>query len=183
MSEEIMGFNGGAIIRGEHEREAGNGKTPKYVIKCAKLFSSEMKGLEDCAPCDWVKTGGSRITSFDASGKMSGDTKITGKDPIISMKYGPWGPILQQYMYEGTKLDEICIYRLMDINGEVSTTQELSYTTCLIKTYDQDADKIIFSFCYVSLEDLHIAYDHDGKKVGQNGMQFDFTTLKVKSLS
>ncbi len=99
------------------------------------------------------------------------------------MKYGSWGPILQQYMYEGTKLDTIGIYRLMDINGEIIIAQKLFYKTCLIKTYDQEADKIMFTFCYVALEDLHIAYDTEGHKLGQNGMQFDFTTLKVKSIS
>lgn len=181
----MMNFNSRIIHNqdSEHSETVGKGKTPKYVIKCAKLFSSKMKNLEDCAPCDWVKTGGSRITSFDASGKLNGDTRITGKDPIVSMKYGPWGPVLQQYMYEGTKLEEICVYRLMDINGEVIIIQQLNYDTCLLKTYDQDEDKIIFTFCYVALEDLHISYDQDGHKLGQNGMQFDFTTLKVKSSS
>lgn len=177
-----MVFNSGMTPEEEHAHVHKNGKTPKYVVCCEKLFSSEIKGLEDCAPCEWVKTGGSRLTSFDASGKLSGDTRITGKDPIISMKYGSWGPILQQHMYEGTKLDTIGIYRLTDINGEIIITQKLHYKTCLIKTYDQDADKIEFSFCYVSLEDLHIAYDHEGRKLGQNGMQFDFTTLKVKTV-
>ncbi len=181
---DMMSFNSRTIHEGQGETEISkHGKTPKYVICCDKIFSSEMKGLEDCAPCDWIKTGGSRITQFDSSGKLSGDTRITGKDPIISMKYGSWAPIIQQFMYDGTKLDTIGIYRLMDINGEIIIIQKLHYKTCLIKTYDQDADKILFSFCYVSLEDLHIAYDTEGHKLGQNGMQFDFTTLKVKSIS
>ena len=122
------------------------------------------------------------MTEFDISGKISGDTHITGKDPIVSMKYGSWAPILQQFMYEGTTLDTIGIYRLADINGEIIVTQKLNYKTCLIKTYDQNADNIEFSFCYVLLEDLHISYDHEGRKLGQNGMQFDFTTLKVKTI-
>ena len=184
---EMMHFNSKTIHDHDHEDEhshtAGKGKTPKYVVKCAKLFSSKMKGLEDCAPCDWVKTGGSRITSFDASGKLNGNTLITGKDPVVKMKYGPWGPVLQQYMYEGSKLDQISIYRLMDINSEMIIVQQLNYDTCLLKTYDQDGDNIMFTFCYVSLEDLHISYDQEGKKLGQNGMEFNFTTLKVKPSS
>mgnify|MGYP007035339624 CR=1 FL=1 len=180
---EFMHFNSSQPVDEDalHSRTAGGGKSPKYVVRCDKLFSSEMKGLEDCAPCDWVKTGGSRITSFDASGKLVGNAKITGKDPIISMKYGPWGPVLQQHMYNGTTLEMIHVYRLSDVNGEKIIMQELNYDTCLIKTYDQNGDNIVFTFCYVSVEDLHVSYDQDGNKLGQSGMQFNFTTLKVKS--
>ncbi len=183
----MMEFNHKVLHEDENlhstEKKVGGGKSPKYVVRCKDIFSSSMKGLEDCAPCDWVKTGGSRITTFDSSGKLNGDTTISGKDPIVCMQYGPWAPILQQYMYTGTKLEKISIYRLMDINGEKIIIQQLNYTTCLIKTYDQEADKILFTFCFVSLEDLQIAYTQDGHKLGQNGMKFDFSMLKVQSSS
>lgn len=162
------------------EKKVG-GESPKYVVKCKDIFSSTMKGLEDCAPCDWVKTGGSRIATFDSSGKLNGDTTITGKDPVICMQYGPWAPVLQEFMYSGKPLEQISVYRLMDINGEKIKIQELNYSVCLIKTYDQEADKILFTFCFSTLEDLQIAYNQDGHKLGQNGMQFDFTTLEIKN--
>lgn len=181
---EIMSFNQRILHEGENQEESGEkpgkGKSPTYVVKCGDIFSSTMEGLEDCAPCDWVKTGGSRISSFDSSGKLTGDVKISGKDPMVCMRYGPWGPVLQEYMYTGTKLDQISVYRVMDINREKIKIQELNYYTCLIKTYDQEADKILFTFCFVRLEDLQIARDQKGKKLGQNGMMFDFTTLEAK---
>ena len=99
------------------------------------------------------------------------------------MKNGPWGPILQEFMYAGKELKEISIYQVMDVHNEKIKMQELNYSNCLIKTYDQEADRILFTFCFASVEDLQIAYDHHGKKLGQHGMQFDFTTLKVKSTS
>lgn len=182
---DIMRFNDGIVHEDNPQNSTsvtigGAGKSPKYVVKCGDFFSSTMDGLEDCAPCDWIKTGGSRITKFDSSGRINGDTVITGKDPIIRMQYGPWAPVLQQCMYQGTTLDEVGIYRLTDINGDKVIIQELHYYTCLIKTYDQEADKILFTFCFKILEDLQIAFDQEGNKLGKNGMQFDFTTLKVK---
>ncbi len=161
----------------------GAGRSPKYVVKCGDLFSSTMEGLEDFAPCDWMKAGGARLAQLDSSGKMTGDVVITGKYPLVRMLYGPWGPILQQAMYQGLPQEEICIYRLSDINGEKIITQELHYLTCLIRTYDQEADKILFSFCFKIVQDLQIAYDQEGNKLGKNGMEYDFTTLKVNNLS
>lgn len=165
------------------EVRIGEGRAPKYAIRCAEMFSSEMTGMEDCAPCDWVKTGGARTASFDSSGKLNGDARIIGKDPVVQMDYGPWAPVLQEFMYTGNKIEEIDIYRLTDINGEIVQIQQLKYSTCMVKTYDQEGDKILFSFCFVTLEDLQMSYKQDGTKIGQVGMQFDFTTLAVKSTS
>lgn len=186
---EIMTFNHRVLHEEEHtylnERKVGGdgGKAPKYVIKCDKIFSSSMEKFKDCAPCDWIKVGGARITTFDSSGKLNGDTTISGKDPAVCMKNGPWGPVLQEFMYAGKELKRISIYQIMDIHNEKVKMQELNYSNCLIKTYDQEADKILFTFCFASVEDLQITYDHEGKKLGQLGMQFDFTTLEVKSPS
>lgn len=180
----ILNFNQKAEQEDDNQRDkekADGGKSPKYVVKCTDIFSSTMEGFEDCAPCDWVKTGGSRTAVFDSSGVINGDATITGKDPLVRMDYGPWGPILQEYMYTGKSLEQISIYRLTDVQSKKIKIQELNYSTCLIKTYDQEADKILFSFCFVTLEDLQIAIDQNGRKLGQNGMQFDFTTLEVKN--
>ena len=99
------------------------------------------------------------------------------------MKYGSWGPIIQQYMFEGKKLDTIAIKRMISINGTKVIIQTITYGTCLIKTYEQSGDTITFSYCYVSIEDVNTAYGHDGTKVGNTGVKFDYSTLKSESVS
>jgi hypothetical protein len=160
----------------------GGAKTPQYVITCKEFFDSDIEGMaDDGTPCLWIETGGARLATFDSSGELSGDGKIISKDPIVCMKYGSWGPLIQQYMFEGKKLDKITVTRLTSINTTVIPIQTLDYEVCLIKTYEQTGDTITFSFCYVSITDTNIAYDHStGEKIGQTAMKFNFGSLKVE---
>ena len=164
--------------------DMGSAYTPQYMISCEDFFSSNVEGMEDdSAPCLWVETGGARIATYDSSGELSGDGRIVCKDAVVCMKYGSWGPIIQQYMFEGKKLDTIAIKRMISINGTKVIIQTITYGTCLIKTYEQSGDTITFSYCYVSIEDVNTAYGHDGTKVGNTGVKFDYSTLKSESVS
>lgn len=164
--------------------DMGSAYTPQYMISCEDFFSSNVEGMEDdSAPCLWVETGGARIATYDSSGELSGDGRIVCKDVVVCMKYGSWGPIIQQYMFEGKKLETIAIKRMISINGTKVIIQTITYGTCLIKTYEQSGDTITFTYCYVSLEDVNTAYGHDGTKVGNTGVKFDYSTLKSESVS
>ena len=168
----------------EEEAKKKGSHTPQFLIKCDDIFSSDIDGSEkDGAPCLWIDTGSERHATHDASGEHTGDGKVVGEDVIVCMKYGSWGPLLQEGMLAGKVLDEINIHRLISNHGKQVTAQELTYENCLIKFYRQSGDHIIFSFGYSAVEDLKIKYDAKGTKTGQVGMKFDFSKLKVEGKS
>ncbi|MDR2158112.1 MAG: hypothetical protein LBO02_02230 [Holosporaceae bacterium] len=160
----------------------GGAKTPQYVITCKDFFDSDIEGMdEDSTPCLWIETGGGRLVTYDSSGELGGDGKIVNKDPVVCMKYGSWGPLIQQYMYTGKKLDLITVTRLTSIEQTIVPIQRLEYATCLIKTYEQYGDTVTFSFCYIEITDTNIAYNHNtGEKLGQTAMKFNMGSLKVE---
>lgn len=173
-------FKNGYTVHGNLNSSNGGASTPQYIIKCKEFFDSEIENFEeDSSPCLSIEVGSARLATYDSSGELSGDGRIVTLDPVVKMKYGSWAPIIQQYMYEGKKLETISIKRFISINGTKIIIQELNYQNCLIKNYMQEEDLITFSFCFVILEDVNIAYDHEGQKIGNTATIFNTSTLKV----
>jgi hypothetical protein len=174
---------------GNFNSHLGSGKTPQFVITCPDIFNSELGQIggadasADTAPCITVDLGSARIATYDSSGQQSGDGSIVSKDIQIYMKYGSWGPVIQQRLYEGTKTDQISIRRLISINGTLVVIQEIICKTCMFKTYTQDGDTIRFSFCFVNYTDLSKSYAHDGTALGVVGVEIDYGTVGVKPIS
>jgi hypothetical protein len=163
-----------------HNSENGGAQTPQYIIQCKEFFGSDIEGFEDnSTPCLWIEVGSVRLSTYDSSGELFGDGRIITRDPIVCMKYGSWAPIIQQYMFEGKNIPAISVKRFVSINGTKVIIQELNYDTCLMKTYEQDGDTITFTFCFVAVEDVNIAYDHEGKKLGNTATKFDTGSLKI----
>jgi hypothetical protein len=170
---------------------ASGSKTPQYVIQCPNtdIFTSDLGKIGgkdasgDTAPCLWVETGAARLATYDSSGQLSGDGKIISINPMVLMKYGDWAPVLQQLMWEGKKIDQIIIKRVISIRQTLEVIQETDFSNCLINTFKQEGDTIRFSFCYVNVTDLSRVFSNDGDLLGQRGVKFDATNLEVKSIS
>lgn len=180
--EQLFMNGANAQRNGANSLNATNGgaATPQYIIVCPEFFSSEIEGFEEISsPCLGIDVGSARLATYDSSGELSGDGRIVTLDPIVRMKYGSWAPIIEQYMYEGKKLEKISLKRFISINGTKVIIQELNYENCLIKSYVQEDDLITFSYCFVILEDVDISYDHEGKKIGNTATIFNTSTLKV----
>ncbi|MDR1982976.1 MAG: hypothetical protein LBQ08_04245 [Holosporaceae bacterium] len=166
-------------------------KTPQYVIQCpgTDIFTSDLGKISgkdassDTAPCLWIETGAARLATYDSSGQLSGDGKVVSCDPIVLMKYGDWAPSIQQLMIEGKKIDQIIIKRVVSIRQTLEVIQEIDYSTCLIKTYKQEGGTIMFSFNYVEVTDLSRVFGHEGDLLGQRGMKFNSSNLKIESIS
>ena len=156
--------------------------TPQYVVVCKDFFSGCIDGLDgDAAPCLTVESGGVRHASFDSSGETSTDGRIKMLDPIITMKYGSWGPLIQESMFQGKHVGMMSVKRYISVQGEKVMIQELNYENCLIKAYQQDAEIITFSFCFVIITDINIKFDCSGQKIGNVAVCFDSSTMKVKT--
>lgn len=156
--------------------------TPQWMIKCDDFFDSDVEGFDaDSTPCLWVKLGASRSTSYDSGGEMTGDGRITSKSVIVSMKYGSWAPLIQQYMYEGKNVKALSLIRFSNIEGTKVIIQQIDYTTCKIERYVQDGDIITFAFNFTKVVDTNTAYGADGTKIGNTAIEFDSSTLGVKS--
>jgi hypothetical protein len=168
-------------VETHNSKDHDTSKTPEYLIQCSDFFESGVDGFDNASPCLWVEMGFAKTVKYDSSGKLSGDGKIINDDPVVCMNYGSWGPIIQQYMFEGTKIKAIGVKRFRSVEKHKEVIQELTYSTCLIKTYKQKGDTIIFTFCYVSLEDASVSFDHEGKKLGRTATMFDTISLKVTS--
>lgn len=155
---------------------------PHYMIKSDKIFVNENDSDGKVgAECLWVDSGSERHSTHDASGEHIGDGKVIGNDVVVCMKYGAWGPLLQECMLAGTVLKEIHINRMISQHGKQTTVQELTYENCMVKAYHQSGDRVLFAFGYSAVEDLKIKYDSKGVKTGQIGMKFDFGKVHVEA--
>ncbi|MDR0753308.1 MAG: hypothetical protein LBE95_01425 [Holosporaceae bacterium] len=165
----------------------GGSKTPQYVIKSdddSSLFDSDMKDdFAKCAPVLWWEFGGARLITLDSSGQQSGDGKIVNKDVKICMKSGDWNPLLQQWMYEGKRIASLVVMRLASIEGTLIVIQEVTFEKCIIRSYVQSGDTIVFTFCFVVVTDMIKAYDHEGTLVGNVGVKYHVGEVSVESIS
>ena len=154
---------------------------PQWMIKCEDFFDSDVEGFDgDSTPCLWVKVGASRKTTYDAGGELTGDGKITSRSVIVSMKYGSWAPLIQQYMYEGKNVKALSLIRFSCIEGTKVIIQQIDYTVCKIEQYVQDGDVITFAFNFVKVVDTNTAYGTDGTKIGNTAVVFDSSSVKVE---
>ncbi|MDR0581141.1 MAG: hypothetical protein LBG04_03460 [Holosporaceae bacterium] len=166
---------------------SGASKTPQWVIGTDEdtgIFDSDMDGdFAKMAVALWIVFGSARLATYDSSGQQSGDGKIVNRDVTVCMKFGDYGPPLQQWMFSGKKITTITIKRVISVNGTLIVIQELTYGTCVIKTYEQNGDVITFTFAFVTYTDMSLAYDHDGTLVGRVGMSYDAAKITVAAVS
>jgi hypothetical protein len=158
-------------------------RTSNWIIQCAGIFSSEINGFEDAATCYRVNRGIVRKATVNSNGQQFGDGQIVVRNIEVWMPYSNWGPLIQQHLYEGKKIDKIVIIRLININGTNVVIQELTCEVCMFVQYDQNNDLIWFAFCSAKITDLNKAFDHDGNPVGNIGTIYDGRSAKVEALS
>ncbi|MDR2107075.1 MAG: hypothetical protein LBO73_00920 [Holosporaceae bacterium] len=169
-----------------HNNPVGGARTPQYIIVCKDFFESDMETPdstvgESGTPCLSIKTGAMRLVTYDASGELDGDGKIAFQNPIACLKYGVWGPKIQEYMYNGKQVENIAIHRVSNINNTNIAVQKLEYDKCLIKTYEQVNDTITFSFCFLVLRDIKVLYSSaDGTSKGMVAVSFDAAAVKAE---
>ncbi|MDR3151668.1 MAG: hypothetical protein LBT67_02320 [Holosporaceae bacterium] len=151
----------------------------QYVITCEGIFDSDIDGLaENSAPILWVESGCARLYTQDPTGEHSGDGKVMGINTLIYMKYGMWGPKLQEKLYKGTIIESIAIKRLASINGTKKILQTMTFTVCSIITYKQTNDIIAFNFNYSSRSDESTSlWQGDATENGKVASQFDFPSM------
>ncbi|GHU11174.1 hypothetical protein FACS189449_02090 [Alphaproteobacteria bacterium] len=182
-------FNGHDLFSNK-KGEPGNGNndtdaaiTPQFLVVCEDLFDSELDGFDNATPCEWFDVGSSRFITTNDAGGVSRDSKIVGSDPVIQMKYGSWGPLIQEYLYSGKNIPTIGIRRLSCINGTKVIIQAIDYETCLVKTYRQQEDLIEFTFSAITAQDVVTVYDEKGTKQGNLGTKFDYSTMLINAIS
>jgi hypothetical protein len=156
--------------------------TPQWLIRCDALFSSSIEGFDDdSAPIERMETGVARRTTLDASGEFSGDGTVISQTIVIYMKYGSWGPLIQQYFYDGKNVNKISLIRFTNHEGTKVIVQQIDFETCKIASYEQADDVIRFTFNYQKITDESIYYNDAGEKQGSNVVLFESDTLKVGS--
>jgi len=151
--------------------------SPQIVIKAESIFSSIMEGYEDFAPCLKFNFGTARISTTDSSNSLSGNGRVISKPPAVHMKYGVWGPRLQECLTGGTHIEEMVIKRLMINGGSAVEIQAIQFTDVFITTYIQEDDEILFTFSFAKMLDAQIVYKNSGEKLaGVNAYEYDYTT-------
>ncbi|GHT95579.1 hypothetical protein FACS1894122_13200 [Alphaproteobacteria bacterium] len=163
--------------------------TPQFLVVCDDFFEhalddvqdDEGYGCDNAAPCLWFNIGSTRFIKRDTGG-VSMDSRIIGNDPTVHMKYGSWGPLIQEQLYSGKNIPAIGIRRLSSVNGTKVIVQAIDYENCMLKTYQQMDDTIEFSFSATSAQDVAIVFDDNGTKRGNLGTKFNYTTKLIDSI-
>jgi len=141
---------------------------PKYIIVAKGIFPDTIKGRKDAGFCYTFKTAIYRMPEDENNkhSKAIGSGKIVKKDVIVCVPSGRWGASLQAHMAQSIVIKSVCIVR-SELDGEIENVlQETEFTNCRIMTYDQQDDKIIFSFTYDTKTDDFTDYTKDGLKKG-----------------
>ncbi|GHU16791.1 hypothetical protein FACS189472_02650 [Alphaproteobacteria bacterium] len=171
-------------------KEEGEASTPQFLIVCEEFFEHaiddvsdfEGYGCDNVAPCLWFDIGSARFITHDSSG-VSMDSKVVGTDPTVHMKYGSWGPLIQEQLYSGKNVPAIGIRRLSSINGTKVIVQAIDYEDCMLKTYRQRDDTIEFSFSAETAQDVAIVFDNKGMKRGNLGTKYNYSTKLIDSFA
>lgn len=158
-------------------------ESAQCIVKCPDLgFTCNVAGFEtDSTPCIDFEIGGSRLNTYDSSGELNGDGQMSADDAIVYMKYGSWGPLIQQRMYNGNTLSCISIIRLASIEKSNEIVQQIDFENCLIKTYKQKRSFIMFSFSFAILRDTSNKFTHDAQLVGAVATEVNYPAMTVKS--
>jgi hypothetical protein len=179
-NKELFGDTVGEVSSG-----AEGSKSAQYLIYCKDFFESSVEtsdgegGSEGGIPCLSIQTASARPVTYDSSGELDGDGKVSFRNAIVRMKYGVWGPKLQDAMFQGKKIENIAVCRLSQINGNNMAVQVFGFDSCVIKTYTQVRDIIIFSFAFAIYRDIKIVYDaEEATMQGIVGVQFDVGLAK-----
>lgn len=155
--------------------------TPQWVVECPQLFSGTIQGREgNTTPCLWIKVGAYRDTSYDTSGELYGDGAVVSDNVVVAMRYGSWGPFIQDFMYNGKNIPKISLVRFSHIEGTQIEVQRIDYFVCKICQYVQKDDIITWSFNFVKVIDTNIAYNNDGSKIGNAAVEYNSDSLLVK---
>ena len=156
-------------------------RTPEFIITCPEFFDSLIEEYgADTAPCWMVETGSYRLTSYDTTDEVFGSGKISASAPIVWMKYGSWGPLIQQALAEGKIINAITIRRLTSSTMTRTVLQETTYTTCVITRYKQIKNRIAFSFAYLEVTDISTSMKPDGSAKGQFGVSVNYGSVVVQ---
>lgn len=168
----------------QEQLERNSAKTPQWLIDCGDFFDGEVDGCEDTAtPCLKFKTGSCRVVTHDSSGELHGD-HIEMQNCIVCMRYGSWGPLLQENMNLGKKSEKMIVKRITSIDNATVIIQTLTYSNCRITGYEQKESLIAFAFSYTAYEDIANVYEQGTNKLlGKSGTAFDAQTLKSTSIS
>lgn len=150
----------------QHEKKIKQNH-PKYVIVADGVFEDEHHGYKNAGLCHTFKTSIYRM--HEDSSAVSAPLKhgkLIRKDVIACIPVGRWGASIQSHISESKIIPVISIIRVEYSKGFENTVQKTDFKKCLIMTYDQVDDKILFSFSYDSKTDDFTDYTKDGVKRG-----------------
>lgn len=157
----------------------GASKTPQLLIvsKTPSMFSSAIENYLDHTPVIKFRNAVSRNLTVDSSDHLTGDGTILAQSPIIFMKNGEWGPMLQECLIQGSPIESFQIKRIATLDKEIRQLQITEYINCFITKYEQIGDEISFAFAYHQMTDAIAKFLPDGTKKGSSAYQFNYGTF------
>jgi hypothetical protein len=157
----------------------GSSKTPQLLITSnePKMFSSAIENYLDCTPIIKFRNAVSRNLTVDSSDHLTGDGTILAQSPVIFMKNGEWGPMLQECLIQGSPVASFQIKRIATLDKEIRQLQVTEYINCFITKYEQIGDEISFAFAYHQMTDAIAKFLPDGTKKGSSAYQFNYGTF------
>lgn len=180
----------GVGINGEPYDSGGGGinssnraaETPQWMIVSEKIFDSEVsedkyKYMENGAPCNEIKVGYGRNLTFDSSGENTQDGRLVARPVLVRMRFGQWGPKIQERLFKGMRIEKIELHRIQIIENEVKPIQIISFDNCYITWYNQEGSTILFSFTFTIVTDTIMMYDYEHNLLGNIVVDHDLEAM------
>lgn len=189
MTSSLTGFSDWHAGRFSLDSEVDNtvsssnraASTSHWLIKNTTFFYSLIKGYEqDTSPCLRVELGNFRNISYDQVDEITGDGQIIFSPFVVYMKYGTWGPLIQEALMNGKNVGDIVLIRITSTNGIPMVLQEYTGSDCVITSYRQEGDLIRFTYIARAIQDVCSAKKVDGTDAGNCGFSFNIATTEQK---
>jgi hypothetical protein len=87
--------------------------------------------------------------------------------------------MIQGRLAKGIVITKITIKKALFIMGKIETVQVMEFSNCVIQSYQQKGDIILFTFRYSSYSDSHTEFK-DGTKGGTAATQVDLAKWEIE---
>lgn len=154
-------------------------KSPEWLIKMDDDLTGSVAGYEQYSELFGWYANSSRYTSPDVSNRLFTSAKLRHSDLVIQIPNGGYGPTVENKMNSGVPYVSIEIVRLGNIKSTSVKLQETKFSTCYIKEYTQELDRIVLTARITKKENTVFVYDNDGNNTGQTVSSTDYSKNTV----
>ena len=156
----------------KHHELSGMAKsTPEWLVSFDEILTPHVpaghNGDVNAAELVGFTHNTLRETVDHSVNQLIANAATRWSDLIVIIQNSTYAPILEQYMNNGTRIDNTKITRWGWINGAFTCLEERVFRYCFITQFRQILDYITLFVRYEAIAEKLIVYDQLGGNVGQ----------------